>query len=413
MKVEIITIGDELLTGHTIDTNAALIAEQLTSIGYDVAHITTVGDTVGDLEDVFRFALRRAQIVVTTGGLGPTHDDVTKKALVKVFKRNLIFHEEILDELKSRFKRRGLTMPAMSHSQALLPQGAKLFPNKTGSAVGICIAEEGTLMISLPGVPFEMEQILKDEVIPFLNQRRTGGGLAVTKLRTTGITESALAELVFPVVKVGSGVRLAYLPFLGGVDLRIIVREENDTEASGRAKEIRSQLESVCGKYVYGYDGDTLESIIGQLLIDNDKNLSTAESCTAGQLSALITDSPGSSAYFIGGLTAYDNEVKINQLGVSGEIIETNGAVSEECALAMALGCRKLFDTDFALSITGVAGPEGGTEDKPVGITYIGLASSHAQYVRLFRFGTNRAVNRTRATYAALEMLRREILDIK
>ncbi len=413
MDTEIITVGDELVTGHTLDTNSALIARRMTDIGFTVRYKTSVGDSLADMEEAFCLALRRTRVVIVTGGLGPTDDDITKKAIVRVFKRNLIFHEEVLEDIRARYAKRGLEMPAISQNQALLPQGARIFPNKLGSAVGIGIAEEGRVFVAIPGVPVEAEQILDDEVVPYLRGLRSGQVLKVVKLRTTGIIETKLSAMIAPDMKLEGGVKLAYLPSYSGVDLRIIAAADGEEEADRKAQALTRHLEATCGRYIYGHDDDTLESVTGQLLRDNDKTLSVAESCTGGELGMRITSVPGSSAYFLGGVVAYANDVKTQQLGVDPQLIEAHGAVSEECADAMAAGCRNCFQSDYALSVTGIAGPDGGSEDKPVGSTYIGLASAHATYVRRFTFGPRRDVNRTRAVYAALELLRREILDIK
>jgi nicotinamide-nucleotide amidase len=412
MEAEIITVGDEIVTGHTVDTNSAFIAARLTDIGLTVKFKTSVGDTMEGMEEAFRLALKRCQIVIVTGGLGPTDDDITKRAIVKVFKRNLIFQEEILQEIKRRYAARGVEMPAINQNQALLPQGARFFPNKYGSAVGICIAEDGRIFVALPGVPAEMKQIMNDEVVPYLKSLKTGQTLKVIKLRTTGIIESRLAEMIVDGLKLESGVRLAYLPSPRGVDLRIMASGESDDQAFEKAQTLQRYLESVCGKYIYGYDEDTLEGIIGQLLVDNDKTMAVAESCTGGELGMMITTVPGSSRYFLGGVLAYSNDVKINQLGVDAKILDEYGAVSDVCAIAMASGVRKLLGADYALSITGIAGPDGGTDAKPVGLMYVGLSSTRDAYAKEFHLGTNRDYNRSRAVYAALELLRREILDI-
>ncbi len=413
MDAEIITIGFEILSGHTVDTNAAFIGRKLTENGLNVKYVTSVGDNLDDLEMVIKQALNRSNIVITTGGLGPTDDDITKKGIVKVFKRNLIFHDDVLKEIKNRYARRNLEMPAITQNQALLPQGGKFFTNKNGTAVGICIAEKGKIFISLPGVPHEMEQILTDEVIPYLQSLKTGGFTKITTLHTIGAPESKIAEMIKPNLKLPPGVRLAYLPSYSGVDLRIHSVADSNDDAEQKKISVKKYLESTCGKYIYGEDDDKLETIIAQLLIDNDITISVAESCTGGQLGMLITSVSGSSKYFLGGILSYDNDVKINILGVDKEIIEKYGAVSEECAKAMAENCRKKFDTGYALSITGIAGPDGGSDDKPVGITYLGLSSIHNTYARKFIFGKDRHTNRTQATYSALELLRREILDIK
>ncbi len=413
MDVELISIGDEILSGHTVNTNATFIAEKLTDIGFNVKYISTAGDSLEQMEEAFRLALKRARVVITTGGLGPTDDDNTKKAIVKVFKRNLIFHENILEDMKQRWAKRGIVMPAINHNQALLPQGAKFFPNKNGSAVGILIAEEGRTFISLPGVPREMEQIFLDSVVPHLRGLNIGQALKIIKLRTTGVVESKLADILQADLKLENGVRLAYLPAYSGVDLRVMAAADNAEEAGEKARKLERYLESKIGKYIYGKDDDTLPAVIGQLLKDNDRTLAVAESCTGGQLGTILTSVAGASSYFLGGIISYSNNVKINQLAVDPQIIEQHGAVSQECATAMASGCRKLFDSEYALSITGVAGPDGGTDEKPVGLTYVGLASTHEAYARKFNFGNTREANRARACYAAMELLRRDILDIK
>ncbi len=412
MDVEIVTIGDEIVNGLKIDTNSAHIAQRFTSAGFTVKFVTSVADSLPDMEEAFRLALKRARLVVTTGGLGPTDDDLTKRAIVKVFKRNLIFHDDVLEEIKARFTSRGMEMPPASQNQALLPQGATFFPNGHGSAVGICISEQGRIFISLPGVPLEMKQILADEVLPYLAGLNLKQATSSAILRTTGIGESRLGEMIKPGLKLKPGVKLAYLPSHGSVSLRVIASDEIKAEADSKARDLVRHLEKTVGKYIFGRDEDTLEGVVGQLLLDNDKTLSVAESCTGGQLGMTVTAAPGSSAYFVGGCLAYANEVKTSQLKVPDEVISTHGAVSEECAAAMAQGCRKSFNTDYALSITGIAGPEGGSEEKPVGTTYIGLSSAHKTSARLYRFGKDRAINRTRSVYAALELLRRDILDL-
>ena len=413
MDIEILTIGDELLTGHTVDTNSAFIAEKLIEAGMNVRYKASVGDSIEDIELAFRQALSRQRVVIATGGLGPTDDDLTKRALVKVFKRNLVFHEDILEELKKRWQRRNMEMPAINHNQALLPQGAKFFPNRSGSALGICLSEENRIAICLPGVPAEMKQILVDEVIPFLSRMVSNRVNVFTKLRTTGLPESKLAEMIGPKVTLDKGVKLAYLPNYTGTDLRILATDSSAEVAENKVQKLAEKIESIVGPYIFGRDNETLEGVIGQLLKDNDKTLSVAESCTGGQLGMTLTSVSGSSSYFVGGVLAYDNRIKIDKLGVPVETIEEHGAVSAECATAMAVGCRKSFTTDYALSITGVAGPEGGTEEKPVGTTFIGLASAHTQTAMKLCLGNNRETNRTRASYAALEMLRREILDLQ
>jgi nicotinamide-nucleotide amidase len=365
------------------------------------------------MEEAFRLALKRSQVVIVTGGLGPTDDDLTKRAIVKVFKRNLILDDDVLETIRSRFAARGMDMPALSQNQALLPQGATFFPNRLGSAVGICIADQGRVFIALPGVPVEMRQIMTDEVAPYLAKLNIGQAVSAITLRTTGTGESVLSDLITPELKLENGVKLAYLPHFGSVDLRVVATAATKAEADDKAARLARYVEKVVGNYLFGRGDETLAGVVGQLLKDNDKSLAVAESCTAGQLGMAITDVPGASVYFRGGLVAYDNDIKIAQLGVPEDVLATQGAVSEECASAMAVGCRKLFRSDYALSVTGIAGPDGGTAEKPVGTTWIGFASAHASFAKHFRFGTDRQINRTRAVNSALELLRREILDLK
>jgi len=352
-------------------------------------------------------------VIITTGGLGPTDDDLTKKVIVKFFKRRLVLDEKLLEEIRLRYEKRGIEMPAINENQALLPADSTIFKNDIGSAVGIGIIENNYFFVSLPGVPTEMRHVLDNEVIPFLAKKDLGKPSKIITLCLNGIVESSLAELISDGLKLEQGVKLAYLPSESGVDLRIVSTADDKEKADSNARKLVSYLEKKAGKYVYGYDSETLQSVVGQLLKDNDKTLAVAESCTGGKLGELVSSVSGASKYFAGGVVAYSNEVKLSQLKVKQSTLKEHGAVSEQTALEMALGARKLFNCDYALSITGIAGPEGGTDEKPVGITFIGLASVHKNYAKQFNFGRDRETNRARASYAALEMLREDILDIE
>lgn len=410
---EIITIGDELLLGETTDTNAGYIARKLSGIGLSVQFKSTVGDSIERIEETIRHALKRAQVVITTGGLGPTDDDLTKKVLVKFFKRQLVLNEQLLEEIRERYHRRGIEMPAINEEQALLPNNSTIFKNDIGSAAGIGIIENDYYFISLPGVPTEMRHVLDNEVIPFLAKQNFGQDIKITTLRLNGIVESSLAEAISADLELEPGVKLAYLPSESGVDLRIVATADSKDKAESKAQKLVKQIEKKVGKFVYGYDSDSLQSVTGQLLSDNDKLLAVAESCTGGKLGEIITSVPGSSGYFAGGIIAYSNEVKISELGVKKTTLNKYGAVSAETAIEMALGARKRFSADFALSITGVAGPGGGSDDKPVGLTFIGIATAQKSYAKEFNFGRDRETNRARASYAALELLRKDILDLE
>jgi len=414
MDVELISIGDEIITGHTVDTNTPYIARRMAEIGLNVVYRSAVGDDLQRMEEVILQALKRVDIVIATGGLGPTDDDITKKAIVKVFKRNLVFHEDVLEDLKKRFAARGIEMPSINQNQALLPQGGIYLPNRVGSAVGIVIVEEGKVFVSLPGVPREMQVITDEELIPYLQANLVKHGhLKINKLRTTGIFESALAETITPGLKVPENVKVAYLPSYSGVDLRVIASGGNQEAAEKAADKVTEQLRGLIGKYIYGEDDDTLEEVIGRLLTERGETVATAESCTAGLLAGKITDVPGASNYFKKGVISYSNESKIDDLGVPSGIIEKHGAVSSETAEAMASGIRDKASVDYAIAITGVAGPDGGTEEKPVGTVFIAVASAGGVVSRKFLMSNDRQANRGRSVYAAMEMLRRAILEIR
>jgi nicotinamide-nucleotide amidase len=412
MDVEILTIGDELLLGQTIDTNSVFIAQVLTEIGLPPKYKSSCGDNVDVIESAIMLATKRAGLVISTGGLGPTEDDNTKKAVVRLFHRQLVLDDKLLEDIRLRYGKRGVEMPSINENQALIPSGAHIFKNRMGSAVGIGIFENDILFIALPGVPVEMEAVLKEEVIPFLLGKNLHRPFVMTTLKTNGLFESQIAEIIAPELKLESGARLGYLPGISGVDLRVWSAGEDLVSTKIKTEKVATYIEKKIGKYIYGRNNDTLPSVVGELLRTKKLNLATAESCTGGKLGQLITTISGSSQYYLGGVIAYANEAKISQLGVSPETILKYGAVSEQCAIEMATGCRAALKSHYALSITGIAGPEGGTNEKPVGTTFIGLSSAKKSYAKHFNFGIDRETVRGRSSFAALEMLRRELLGI-
>jgi nicotinamide-nucleotide amidase len=412
MIAEIITIGDELLYGSRIDTNSAYLAHKLDSIGLDIRYKTTAGDNVEQLEDAVNLAFRRADVVITTGGLGPTEDDVTKKAICKVFKRNLIFHEDILANLQKLFSARGLKMPAINQNQALLPQGARFLANRTGSAVGIVIDEKGKFFCSMPGVNHEMKIMTDEELLPVLQSLTGKKVIARQKLRTVGIIESALAEKIRPALKFAEGVSLSYLPSVKGVDLCIKGIGTIEQEVESGVTLLADGIRNMAGKYIYSEDDRELEEVVGGLLAEKELTLASAESCTGGLLGGRITGISGASRYYLGGLVTYTNEAKVNLLGVSQEIIDRFGAVSAEAAKAMAKGVIKAFGADIGVSITGIAGPTGGTEDKPVGTIFLGLAIGEKSIFKKLSLGVDRQTNRERSVTMAIELIRRGLLGI-
>ncbi len=412
MDVELISIGDEIISGHTVDTNSAYSAPRLAEIGLSVTYKTAVGDDLKRMEEVIKRALVRTDVVIATGGLGPTDDDITKRVICKVFRRKLIFHEEVLEDLKKRFEARGFKMPPINQNQALLPQGATFLPNKTGSAVGILINEDNKIFVSMPGVPREMKVMLTDELIPYLKTRVEKAAIHVIKLRTTGIFESALAEKITPFIKIPDNIKFAYLPAYHGVDLRIISTGKDDNEATESAEKLAGQIHELVGKYIYTEGDDPLETVIGKLLIERNEKLAIAESCTAGLLAGQIASTPGSSAYLERGVVTYSNESKIELLDVPKETIEKFGAVSKETVEIMATNIREKAKADYGVSITGIAGPDGGTEEKPVGTVFIGIASANGVRSKKYLLTNDREINRSRSVYAALGLLRKEILRI-
>ncbi len=384
---------------------------------------TTVGDDLETITEAIARALQRADLVITTGGLGPTNDDITKKAICKYFKRPLIFYDKILKKIEARFKQRGLTMPAINQNQALLPQAAEFIDNPVGSAVGIAIKEEDRLFVAIPGVPSEMKAMIEGWVTDAIKKR---SGEIVTihrKLRTVGIIESVLYEKIADLIdfKVQTGrtersagdekIAVAFLPSWKGVDVRLTAVTKDEDQSRQKIVELEKKMTGRISKYVYGYDDDSLPEVVGEMLREKHMTIAVAESCTGGLLGKTITDIPGSSDYFAGGVIAYSNELKMKLLSVPQIILEKYGAVSEECARYMAEGAVQNLGANIGISVTGIAGPSGGTDEKPVGITYIGLSAAGKTNAKEYRFGNNRERNRERSAVVALDMVRRYLME--
>lgn len=406
MKAEIITIGDEILYGQTIDTNSAYIGEKLNELGIEIVYKTTVGDNIKNICDALENALNRADIIIATGGLGPTNDDVTKKAVVRVFKRNLVFHEEILRKVEEGFKKRGILMPKINQNQALLPQGSKAIPNQWGSAPGIFIEEERKLFFSLPGVPLEMRSMMESDVLKILS-RKAKTKIFQKRLRTTGVPESVIYEKVEPLIRLRTGVFFAFLPSYSGVDIKLTSRLKESLEDVGK------RIKAILGDCIYGEGDITLEEVVGKLLLEKGKTISVAESCTGGLIGKKFTNISGSSQWFERGVISYSNRSKTELLEVPEDILEKYGAVSETVAILMAEGIRKISKTDYGLSATGIAGPTGGTKEKPVGLVYIGFAHENDSFTQKSIFGEDRNTNRERTAQAALNLVRLFLLREK
>ena len=417
MRVEIITIGDELLFGQIEDSNSPYVAEKLTSNGMKVIFKTSVGDDINRISEALETARSRVDVIIATGGLGPTSDDLTKKAIVKTFKRNLVFHPEILKNIEDSFQKRGIPMPGINQNQALIPQGTKALSNLWGMAPGIFLEDEKNLFFALPGVTVEMKWMLENEVLPILKARMSTGTMGSEnfilhrKLRTTGISESALFEKIEKLIDPQEEMRIAFLPSYLGVDLRLTLESEEKDPAQSILDESEGKIREILGPLVYGMDEQTLEEIVGKLLVERKKTIATAESCTGGLIGARITNVSGSSQYFERGVITYSNQSKTGLLKVPPEVIEKHGAVSEEVAILMAEGVRKLAGTDFGLSVTGIAGPTGGTPQKQVGLVFIGFAHENDSFAERFIFEQDRRTNRERAAQAALNMVRLFLLN--
>ena len=406
MELELVTIGTELLLGFTLDTNGAEIGRALAAQGIRLARRTSVPDRADDIRDAVGAALRRTGAVLTTGGLGPTNDDVTKQTVAGLFGTPVVFDEALWQALLERYARYRRTPTANNRSQAEIPQGAVVLPNRWGSAPGLWLEGAAGLVIMLPGVPSEMRNLLHHEVLPRLSERTSSavGIIRSGTVRTTGIAESALAERLGDIESRLAPLTLAYLPGVSGVDLRVTAWDFDPTEADRRLEDALAVLGSRAAG-VYGRDDADLAAVVLERLRARRMTVVTAESCTGGLLGARITSVPGSSSAYLGGIVAYDNRVKEVQLGVSPGILAAHGAVSEPVAAAMADGVRARLGGDWALAVTGVAGPDGGTPEKPVGLVWIALAGPEGTTARQLRLFGNREEVRARAADAALALL--------
>lgn len=413
MKIEVVTIGDELLLGFTIDTNAAHLARELASIGVEIVRRTTVGDSADEIANGVREALGRSEGVITTGGLGPTADDMSKPAIAQVFNREMVYDESIAQSLRDRWAKLGRgPIPQSNFTQAWIPGGAEIIPNAHGSAPGIWLEDDrGRWVAMLPGVPREMRAMLADELMPRISARasKTSKNVVMSwTLRTTGIGESALFDLLGDVGHSVEGMRPAFLPSVEGTDIRLTIRDAPQGEAVERLERAVEQLRSKIGAHVYGEGASDLASVVLDICKADGIKLAVAESCTGGLLGARITAVPGSSAVFLGGVMAYDNSAKVELLGVDADLIDANGAVSEPVANAMARGVRKRLSADIGIAITGIAGPGGGTPEKPVGTVWIAV-DGRVTTARGLRLIGDRTEIRQRAAQSALDLVRRAL----
>lgn len=404
MKIALITIGAELLNGTRTDTNATWIGQSVIPVGAQITWHRTVPDNREDIIAALNEIPGDVEVVCTTGGLGPTHDDITPRVLFEYFGAKSVFDEDYWSELSERFAKRGKTIPESNRNQAIRPDKGEVIPNPNGSARGLHFSNEKYHIFSMPGVPSEMKSMMTVTVLPWINER-SHKNIAVQTLRTTGIMESALYQKLEPILENFKHVEVAFLPRLTGVDLRVT---SDDTST---VKEFIKAALAVMGNYHYG-DGEVeLEDVVGKILKKRGLTVATAESCTGGLIGDRITNTAGSSAYMRGGVIAYCNAVKKEVLGVKKATLARVGAVSEETAREMAEGVRKVLKADIGLSSTGIAGPTGGTAEKPIGLVFIALASAQETKVFQFRFTHHRKANKLLTSQTALNLLRIYLLN--
>ena len=410
MLAEIITIGDELLIGQVIDTNSAWIAEQLNMIGIKVYQITSISDNKEHILTTLDEASKRAKLILITGGLGPTKDDITKHTLCEYFDTPLVFSEKAYANVERLFFARGVAVTELNRLQAMVPANCRVIPNPNGTAPCMWFEKEGCIFVSMPGVPFEMKAIMEEEIIPELLKNLNQVIIHRTIL-TEGVGESHLATIIEPWEdSLPPFIKLAYLPQPGMVRLRLTAFGTERELLQAAINKAENELMPFAGKFIFGFDSDTMESVVGQLLREKGMTVSTAESCTGGNIAHLITSIAGSSDYFKGSVVAYSNEIKEQFLGVPHQIMVNNGAVSEQTVIAMAEGIRSRFATDYAIAVSGVAGPGGGTDEKTVGTTWIAVVTPTETITKKFLLGDHRGRNIRKASLAALNMLRGKLM---
>lgn len=413
MKAHIITIGDEILIGQILNTNAAYMGQRLTDLQIKINGSSVVPDSEEVILKEFNRAMSSNDVVLVTGGLGPTHDDVTRKCVVEFFETELVENEEVLADVKQFFEARGRELTPTNRGQALIPKNAVPIRNSRGTAPGYWIEKRKKIFVCMPGVPFEMKGMMESFVLPKLEEKLHKKTIIVIKnLLTTGIPESMLFDKLGDMDELLQGAKMAFLPSQFGVRLRITVEEKTETEAQNKLDEIEQRIRAKAGRHIFGKDDDTLEGVVAKMMIDRGLKLALAESCTGGLIGHRITNIGGSSEFFERGVIAYSNAAKVELLKVSEDTITKYGSVSLEVARQMAEGIKATTGCDIGLSVTGIMGPTGATPTKPIGLVYIGICDDKICTAKEFRFGDDRLMNKDRTSQAALEMLRRNLLGI-
>ncbi len=409
MKAAILAIGTELLIGQTIDTNSAWIGEQVTSLGVTITQSLAIPDDKPVMIQAIKRLTRDVQYLFVTGGLGPTRDDITKDALAETLGVEMRYDQATYDRIVTYFTRRGLALSHLHKEQCYFPIGTQLLENTMGTAPGMLMKYNDCSIISMPGVPYEMKEIMSRHVLPLLRADQRSITYSQRTIHTAGIAESSVADRIADTLTIlPPSLEIAYLPTLGTVKVRVSNR---GPQSEAIVEDAVSRLTDQLQPYVYGYDGLQIQEAVQRLMIESNLTLSTAESCTGGYISHLITSTPGSSAYYQGSIIAYSNRLKESLLKVNAKTIQDHGAVSEQVVKEMVKGCIEALGTDIAIAASGIAGPTGGTEAKPVGTVYLCIGNKERQIVRKFGLNKNRIINIRYSSRAALIMLRKFLLD--
>ena len=412
MTAHIITIGDEILIGQIVDTNSAWMGQQLNMQGIQIGKIVTVSDTQKDITEAVDTAFSEADIILLTGGLGPTKDDITKKALADYFDVDMRFSESTYNRIQRLFQKFGKSMTESHHEQAYMPANADLLMNKMGTAPGMWFEHKGKVLVSMPGVPYEMKYLMEVEVLPKLKKQFPGKPIAHRTILTVGEGESRIADRIDPFLEaLPENIKMAYLPGTGQVRLRLTGTGDDEKGLNALLDQKVEELKPLISEFIFGFEKEKLEEVVGRILIEKGKTLATAESCTGGFLAHKITSIPGSSAYFMGSVIAYSNAVKINQLQVKSSTLKMHGAVSEETVKEMVQGALDLLKTDIAIAISGVAGPGGGTPEKPVGTIWIAIGDKNNTKTYQLNLWKDRMKNIEYTTTVALNVIRKFLLS--
>lgn len=408
MNAEIIAVGSELLTPFRLDTNSLFLTEELNRVGVRVIHKAVVGDSPEEMRSSFSHALSRADLIVSSGGLGPTDDDRTRDTVADLLGRKLRIDEDIVRHIQERFRRFGRAMPEINRRQAMVPEGATVLPNPRGTAPGLWLESNNHIVVLLPGVPLELRALFETEVRPRLAKLNHAQRLYTRELRIFGLTESEVEQRVSPLYAVYPDTETTILATQNGIELHPRTWSSDPAKAEKLLDEIVSRMALALGEHLYSSAGESLEEVVARVLTENRATIAVAESCTGGMVAERLTNVPGSSAYFLGGVVCYSNELKTSLVGVPKETIDAKGAVSSEVALALADGIRKRTGATIGIATTGIAGPGGGTSEKPVGLVHIGIADQRCVTEKPFRFPGDRERIRRFATQTALDMVRRQ-----